>query len=107
MARKSTETVRTADWYATAQGRRETEREFTRALRGGTLVRSQGGSATKTDRAVLEELIAQAKARATKPVSLRIPIADIERGKAIAAKKGLGYQTVLKQAIHEGLKRAS
>jgi predicted nucleic acid-binding protein len=33
-------------------------------------------------------------------------IADIELAKGIASKRGIGYQTVLKQAIRKGLKRA-
>jgi predicted DNA binding CopG/RHH family protein len=41
----------------------------------------------------------------TRPVSLRIPLSDLETGHKIAAKTGVGYQTVLKQAIREGLKR--
>jgi predicted DNA binding CopG/RHH family protein len=32
-------------------------------------------------------------------------IADIELAKVIASKQGIGYQTVLKQAIRKGLKR--
>ena len=38
-------------------------------------------------------------------VPLRIPVADIERAKAIAARKGLPYQTYLKMLIHQGLER--
>jgi predicted DNA binding CopG/RHH family protein len=34
-------------------------------------------------------------------------VADIEAAKRIAAKRGIGYQTVLKQAIREGLKKRS
>jgi predicted DNA binding CopG/RHH family protein len=35
---------------------------------------------------------------------LRIPIADLDAAKRIAAKKRIGYQTVLKQAIHAGVR---
>jgi len=34
--------------------------------------------------------------------SHRLPVADIERAKQIAARQGIGYQTVLKRAIREG-----
>ena len=47
------------DWYATPQGRRETRREFARALRDGTLIRSTGSRIPKTDPKVLEELLEQ------------------------------------------------
>jgi hypothetical protein len=95
-----------ADWYATSEGRRQTQREFARALRAGTLSRSAGLKAAKTDPKVLEQLMEQAREMATRPVSLRIPIADLERAKRIAEETGVGYQTVLKQAIREGLKKA-
>jgi len=94
-----------AAWYATPEGRRFTQREFERALRNGTLRRSTGSKAKATDPATLAALVQQAKERATQAVSLRIPIADLERARAIAQKKGIGYQSVVKEAIREGLKR--
>jgi hypothetical protein len=48
MPRKSTKAskfksdAQEADWYATPEGRRQTAREFSRALRAGTLSRSPG-----------------------------------------------------------------
>jgi hypothetical protein len=94
-----------ADWYTTPEGRHETEREFARALRGGTLVRSTGVKVTKTDPKVLAQLMEQAKENATRAISIRIPIADLERAKRIADRTGVGYQAVLKQAIRDGLKK--
>jgi predicted DNA binding CopG/RHH family protein len=49
----------------------------------------------------------QAKEKATKAISIRVPVADIERAQEIADKQGVGYQTVLKQAIREGLRKVS
>jgi len=112
MVRKSTNVPRfksdaeEADWYATAEGRRLTQREFARALRAGTLSRSAGLKVTKTDPTILKNLMEQAKESATRAISIRVPIADLERAKRIAEETGAGYQTVLKQAIHEGLKKA-
>ncbi len=63
-------------------------------------------SRPRTNPDVLETLLKQAKANATRPVSLRLSIADIELARSIASKRGIGYQTVLKQAIRKGLKRA-
>ena len=48
----------------------------------------------------------QAKRNATRSISIRVPIADLEQAQCIATKTGVGYQTVLKAAIREGLKRA-
>src|SRR5882762_7340557 len=103
MPRKS-ETSET-DWYASAEGRRQTQREFERALKKGTLIRSAGSRIRRTNPKVLEELLEQAKINATRPVSIRVPIADIELAKSIASKQGIGYQTVLKQAMRRGLHR--
>ena len=95
-----------ADWYATPQGRRQTQREFARALKAGNAVRSAGSKILKTDANVLLQLMEQAKQHATRAISIRVPIADLEQAQRIAKKTGVGYQTVLKQAIRKGLKRA-
>ncbi|MGD1096993.1 MAG: hypothetical protein ABSB35_34015 [Bryobacteraceae bacterium] len=111
MARKSTDVPRfksdaeEADWYATPQGRRQTQLEFARALRAGTFSRSSGLKGAKTDTNALERLMEQAKESATRAISIRIPIADLERAERIAEETGVGYQTVLKRAIREGLKK--
>jgi len=111
MPRKSTKVAKVksqaeeADWYTTPEGRRQTEREFARALRDGKLVRSTGLKVTKTDPKVLEQLMEQAKENATRAISIRVPIADLERAKQIADRTGVGYQAVLKQAIRDGLKK--
>jgi hypothetical protein len=94
------------DWYASPAGRRQTQREFERALKKGTVIRSSGSRIPRTNPDVLETLLKQAMANATRPVSLRLSIADIELARSIASKRGIGYQTVLKQAIRKGLKRA-
>ncbi len=95
-----------AAWYTTPEGRRQTLREFERALRSGVAFRSQESSIPRTEAKVLAELMEAAKSRATRLVSIRLPIADIERAREIAARQGVGYQTVLKQTIRAGLKKA-
>ena len=95
-----------ADWYASPEVRRQTQREFERALKNDTLVHSSGSTVPRTNPAVLRALLEQAKVNATRPVSIRLSVADIERAKNIASKRGTGYQTVLKEAIKYGLKRA-
>lgn len=42
----------------------------------------------------------------TRQLTMRIPVTDIEQARKIAEKEGVGYQTVLKRAIREGLKQA-
>jgi len=60
----------------------------------------------KSDPRVLEQLVEEAMRNATRSISIRVPIADLEQAQQIAERTGVGYQTVLKQAIREGLKRA-
>ena len=103
---ESTPKPEEADWYASPEGRRQTQREFERALRNGTLVRSSGSRIPRTNPGVLKTLLEQAKANATRPVSIRLSVAAIELAKDIASKRGTGYQTVLKEAIRYGLKQA-
>jgi hypothetical protein len=43
----------------------------------------------------------------TKNVSVRLPVTDIERARKLAAKRGVGYQTLIKTLLHEALKRES
>ena len=97
-----------ADWLASPAGRRFTERRMQVALREGRVVVHRGGdgSVQKTDPAVLQRLLEEARASMTKAVSLRIPESDLDEARRIAKTKGIGYQTVLKQIIHEGLRHA-
>jgi len=104
--RRSKSEAEEANWYATPEGRRHTEREFASALRMGKIARSAGLKIQKTDAQVLERLMEQAKENATRSISIRVPIADLERAKRIAEETGEGYQTVLKRAIRVGLRRA-
>ena len=61
MPRKSTDVVKRkakageTDWYAPPQGRLQTKREFARALKEGTLIRSAGTKIARSDRRVLEQ----------------------------------------------------
>jgi len=50
----------------------------------------------------------QAAARVkTRPVTLRLPAIDIDVARAMAAQKGIGYQTYVKMVLHEALRRES
>ena len=45
--------------------------------------------------------------RASKNITIRVATADIERARALAAKKGIGYQTLMKMLLKEALDRES
>ena len=42
---------------------------------------------------------------ATKPVTIRMPIGDIDRAQELAEKRGLPYQTYIKGLLHQALER--
>ena len=42
----------------------------------------------------------------TKTVTIRLPVEDLARARRLAARKGLGYQTLVKTLLHEALQRA-
>ena len=73
---------------------------------GANLVLKQGSTMTPNEPGVIEGLLARAAAKATQAISLRIPVEDLEAAKRLAAETGIGYQVILKDLIHEGLKRA-
>jgi predicted DNA binding CopG/RHH family protein len=52
------------------------------------------------------KLVQPASVPKTQSINLRISVDDIAKAKQIAQETGLGYQTVLKQAIREGLEKA-
>src|SRR6266446_5507992 len=42
-------------------------------------------------------------AKPSQPITLRIPMEDLETARRLAAKKGLGYQTYIKMLLREAL----
>jgi len=44
---------------------------------------------------------------ATKPVTIRMPVADIEAAQEIAERRGVPYQTYIKGLLHQALQRDS
>lgn len=100
-------TATEAAWFSSPEGRRQTQREFERALKRGTILRSEGSTIPLTDAKLLAELVEKAKANVTQAISIRLPVSDLDQARRIAAREGIGYQTVLKRAIRAGLKKVS
>jgi len=76
-----------AEWHE--RNRRRLERAAERRiLEGSTLT--------------LQQAAARAK---TRPVTLRLAATDIDKARALAAHKGIGYQTYVKMLLHEALRR--
>ncbi len=63
-----------------------------RKRRGGTTIRPAA-----------QRLVREA--RLSKNITIRMPLADLERARRLLEKKGLGYQTFMKMLLHEALER--
>jgi hypothetical protein len=83
-----------ADWWASTEGRAYARKKAKGAQAGGT--RFSGSS-----------LVAGLNKKSSTQIAIRLPGADIQEARKIAARKGIGYQTLLKMIVHEGLERES
>lgn len=81
-----------ADWWASRDGR-----EF---LKQKSAEQAKSGVELKGSR-----LVGRLNKVTTVQIALRLPEPDLERAREIAARRGLGYQTLLKMLVHEGLRR--
>ena len=54
----------------------------------------------------LSSVLAQARQKSDlRPVTIRLPSADIATARQLASEKGIGYQTYVKLLLHEALKK--
>ncbi len=82
--------VEEARWWD--RNSKTVEKRLTAALKAGT---AQTGTAQR----LLKEV------RESKNITIRMPVAEIERARALADKKGIGYQTYMKMLLREALDR--
>ena len=80
-----------ADWWASREGRELVKQKAT-----GT---GKKGGAPRGSR-----LVGQLKV-ASVQIALRLPEPDVAKARELATRKGIGYQTLLKMLVHEGLRR--
>ena len=81
-----------ADWWASPAGRAYVKRKSAEAQ-------------LKRTKAAGSSLVAKLAKRPTRQIALRLPEADIAQARQIADRKGIGYQTLLKMFVREGLLR--
>jgi hypothetical protein len=81
-----------ADWWASRAGRDYVKQRSAGAQSRG--IRARGSS-----------LVAKLNKKSSVQIAIRLPEADIAQARKIAERKGLGYQTLLKTLVHEGLAR--
>jgi hypothetical protein len=78
-----------ANWWASAEGRW--------FLKQRPAI-DAGGRGSK--------LVAKLARSSSVQIALRLPSPDLAKAREIAERKGIGYQTLLKMLVHEGLQRA-
>ena len=91
MPRFATETEE-ADWWASPAGRDFAAARSSEAQDTGKTVKGS-------------RLVAKLNRKPSVQIAIRIPEADLAEARRIADSKGLGYQTLLKMLVHEGLQR--
>ena len=83
-----------ADWWASPDGRAHVKGKSAEGRSKGARA---GGSS----------LVAQLNEKRSIQIAIRLPGADLAQAREIAHRKGVGYQTLLKMLVHEGLERES
>lgn len=81
-----------ANWWAGRQGR-----EFVKQKSAGP---PKKGTAPQGSR-----LVGQLNRTTSVQIALRLPEPDVAKARELATRKGIGYQTLLKMLVHEGLRR--
>jgi len=79
-----------AKWWAGVEGRKFLKRQSA----AGTAKRRKGSS-----------LVAGLSRASSVQIALRLPAPDLAKARKIAGHKGIGYQTLLKMLVHQGLQR--
>lgn len=77
-----------ADWWASEEGRAFLKQQKAPAKKG------KGST-----------LVAKLRGISSVQIALRLPSPDLAKAREIADRKGIGYQTLLKMLVHEGLQR--
>ncbi|HWE50417.1 MAG TPA: hypothetical protein VG273_11530 [Bryobacteraceae bacterium] len=77
-----------AQWWDEHRGKIESR--LLGAMRSGTVQRN---AATRL----------AGEARASRNITIRMPLADLERARQLSARRGLAYQTFIKMLLHEAL----
>jgi predicted DNA binding CopG/RHH family protein len=81
-----------AKWWASAKGR-----GFLQEQSAAGMSKKRKGS----------PLVTNLSGKSSVQIALRLPAPDLAKAREIAERKGIGYQTLLKMLVHEGLRRES
>jgi hypothetical protein len=74
--------------------------------KGETFIKQGSGeSASKKKKSGGSPLLSRLNKAGTVQIALRLPETDLAEARRIAMRRGIGYQTLLKMLLHEGLRR--
>ncbi|HEY2380492.1 MAG TPA: CopG family antitoxin [Terriglobia bacterium] len=83
-----------ADWWASPAGR--------------TYVKQRSAQAqSQKTKGMGSSLVAGLNKKGSVQIAIRLPEADLAQARKLAERKGIGYQTLLKMLVREGLVRES
>jgi len=82
-----------ADWWASRQGR--------------AFLKNAAANISKNDIGKGSRLVGKLNRTPSVQIALRLPEPDVTKARELATRRGIGYQTLLKMLVHEGLKRES
>ena len=85
-----------ADWWASPAGRTYVKQKAAEAQSNRGLKRSGPGGSN---------LVAMLNKKRSVQIAIRLPEADLTQARKIAERKGIGYQTLLKMLVREGILR--
>ena len=81
-----------ADWWASPAGRAYVKQRSAEAQ--SKAIKVSGSS-----------LVTKLTKKSSTQIAIRLPGTDLAQARKIAGRKGIGYQTLLKMLVHEGLAR--
>ena len=81
-----------ADWWASPAGRSYVKRK-------------SDETKSKRTKVAGSSLVAMLNKKSSVQIAIRLPEADLTQARKIAERKGIGYQTLLKMLVREGLIR--
>jgi predicted DNA binding CopG/RHH family protein len=81
-----------ADWWASRAGRAYVKQQSAATKSTGTKIKGSS-------------LVTKMNKKSSVQIAIRLPQADLDQARKLAERKGLGYQTLLKMILHEGLAR--
>jgi predicted DNA binding CopG/RHH family protein len=80
-----------ADWWSSAAGK--------------TWVKQRSAAKSQGTKLRGSSLLAEMNRKSTVQIAIRLQESDLAQARKLAERKGLGYQTLLKMLVHEGLAR--